>query len=56
MIPWLEFIHLKTLTYQKHYTFKHFLIIPFRYVVSPIQCWMPMEFKGGWEQYAEVVL
>jgi len=20
---------------------------------SPIQCWMPMEFKGGWEQYAE---
>ncbi|KIH69597.1 hypothetical protein ANCDUO_00061 [Ancylostoma duodenale] len=25
----------------------------FRYVGSPIQCWMPMEFKGGWEQYAE---
>ncbi|VDK44459.1 unnamed protein product [Anisakis simplex] len=28
-------------------------IITDRYVGSPIQCWMPMEFKGGWEQYAE---
>jgi hypothetical protein len=25
-----------------------------QYVGSPIQCWMPMEFKGGWEEYAEV--
>ena len=25
----------------------------FRYVGTPIQCWMPTEFKGGWEQYAE---
>lgn len=24
-----------------------------QYVGSAIQCWMPMEFKGGWEQYAE---
>lgn len=24
-----------------------------RYVGSPIQCWAPMEFRGGWEQYAE---
>uniref|UniRef100_A0A0N4Z539 Innexin n=1 Tax=Parastrongyloides trichosuri TaxID=131310 RepID=A0A0N4Z539_PARTI len=24
-----------------------------QYVGTPIQCWMPMEFKGGWEEYAE---
>ncbi|KAI6182780.1 Innexin [Aphelenchoides bicaudatus] len=27
--------------------------IHLKYVGAPIQCWMPMEFKGGWEQYAE---
>ncbi|CAD5233574.1 unnamed protein product [Bursaphelenchus xylophilus] len=24
-----------------------------QYFGSPIQCWVPMEFKGGWEKYAE---
>ncbi|EJW87570.1 innexin family protein [Wuchereria bancrofti] len=24
-----------------------------QYFGSPIQCWVPMEFRGGWEKYAE---
>ncbi|VDK82497.1 unnamed protein product [Litomosoides sigmodontis] len=24
-----------------------------QYFGSPIQCWVPMEFRGGWERYAE---
>ncbi|VDK89029.1 unnamed protein product [Onchocerca ochengi] len=24
-----------------------------QYFGSPIQCWVPMEFRGGWENYAE---
>ena len=24
-----------------------------QYIGKPIQCWLPMEFKSGWEQYVE---
>ena len=24
-----------------------------QYFGSPIQCWIPNEFKGGWEKYTE---
>ncbi|CAB3400386.1 unnamed protein product [Caenorhabditis bovis] len=34
-------------------TFFSIMVSCKQYVGSAIQCWMPMEFKGGWEQYAE---
>ncbi|EYB91519.1 hypothetical protein Y032_0205g1941 [Ancylostoma ceylanicum] len=30
-----------------------FLVFAKEYVGQAIQCWVPMQWKGGWEQYAE---